>query len=76
MAESNQPTNQPTNKNTYREALEILLPREVEVLKLVGKGLSNKAIAEELHLSIRTIHAHRRNICSKLNLKGRNGLVK
>jgi len=69
-------TNQPTNHKTYREALEILSPREGEGLKLVGKGLTNKSIAEELHLSIRTIQAHRRNICLKLNLRGSNGLIK
>ena len=67
MAESNQPTNQPTNKKTYREAFEMLSPREVEVLKLVGKGLKSKEIADELYLSVRTIHSHRRKICSKLN---------
>jgi|GEM_PF-2192755 DNA-binding NarL/FixJ family response regulator len=76
MAESNQPTNQPINKKTYREALEMLSPREVEVLKLVEKGLKNREIADQLYLSIRTVHGHRRTICSKLNLKGRHGLVK
>jgi DNA-binding NarL/FixJ family response regulator len=54
----------------------MLSPREVEVLKLVGKGLKSKEIADELYLSVRTIHSHRRKICSKLNIKGRHGLVK
>jgi DNA-binding NarL/FixJ family response regulator len=63
MAESNQPT----DNKTYLEVLEMLSPREVEVLKLVGKGLMNKEIADELYLSVRTIHSHRRKICSKLN---------
>ncbi|NBC02364.1 MAG: hypothetical protein GVY20_01525 [Bacteroidetes bacterium] len=48
----------------------------MEVLKLVGKGLTNQDVANKLYISVRTVHAHRRNICSKLNLKGRHGLVK
>ncbi|NBC65446.1 MAG: hypothetical protein GVY07_07320 [Bacteroidetes bacterium] len=76
MTNSNQPTNQPTNHKTYREALEVLSPREVEVLNLVEKGKTNREIAEELTLSVRTIHAHRRKICNKLSITGRNGLVK
>jgi DNA-binding NarL/FixJ family response regulator len=38
----------------------MLSPREVEVLKLVGKGLKSKEIADELYLSVRTIHAQSR----------------
>ena len=76
MAESNQPTNQPTNRKTYLEALEILSPREIEVLKMVEKGNSNKEIAKELHLSLRTIHKHRNNICNQLGIRGRHGLIK
>jgi len=76
MAESNQPTNQPTNRKTYLEALEILSPREIEVLKMVEKGYSNKEIAKDLHLSPRTIQKHRINVCEKLGIRGRYGLIK
>ena len=75
MAEPNQPTNQPTSK-TYTEALEILTPREVEILKLTEKGLTNRKISEMLHLSIRTVQTHRSNISKKLGLKGRSALIK
>jgi len=73
---TNQPTNQPTNRKTYTKALEILTPREVEVLKLTEKGFSNRDIAQDLHLSIRTVQTHRSNICKKLGLKGRAALLK
>jgi two-component system response regulator NreC len=69
-------TNQPTNSKTYTKALEILTPREVEILKLAEKGFTNRDIAYELHLSIRTVQTHRSNICKKLGLKGRSALIK
>ena len=69
MAEYNQP-------KIYLEALEILSPREIEVLKMVEKGYSNKEIAKELHLSPRTIQKHRNNVCNKLCISGRHGLIK
>jgi LuxR family maltose regulon positive regulatory protein len=48
-----------------------LTPREVEVLRLVAKGLSNPAIAEELVLSQHTVHRHLANILGKLELPTR-----
>ncbi len=68
--------NQPTNPLTYVEALKKLSPREVEVLEFVERGCTNKAIAAELYLSARTVHAHRRNICKKLGLSGRGEIQK
>ena len=44
----------------------ILSEREKEVLKLLVKGLSTKAIVEELHISKSTVDSHRRNILEKL----------
>jgi len=64
------------NEMTYTRALEILSPREIEVLKLVEKGYTSKEMSDKLSLSERTIHTHRYRICSKLNIKGRNGLIK
>jgi len=46
------------------------------VLDLAEAGFTNKEISAELHLSIRTVHAHKRHICKKLNIAGRNGLIK
>jgi len=70
-------TNKQTNKFlTYLEALKKLTPREIDVLELVEKGLTNQEIAMQLHLSYETVKTHRKNICKKLSVKGRNGLIK
>jgi len=54
---------------------EVLSKREVEVLKLVTKGLSNKEIADELCLSIRTVQGHVGNIFNKLRVSSRTEAV-
>lgn len=45
--------------------------REMQILKLLVKGLSNKQIAAELDLSVDTVKTHIRRILSKLNARGR-----
>lgn len=50
-----------------------LTAREVEVLRLVATGLTNKAIAAELYLSEKTVARHLSNIFSKLDLSSRAG---
>ena len=45
-----------------------LSSREKEVLQLVAEGKSTKSIAATLHVSVKTIEAHRQNIMNKLNL--------
>lgn len=42
--------------------------REREVLQLLAEGRSSPMIARRLHISVRTVEAHRRNIMAKLNL--------
>ena len=57
-----------------RDALEqpeALTPREVEVLTLLADGLSNRAIARQLHLSEHTIKYHTSAIFAKLNVSSR-----
>jgi two-component system NarL family response regulator len=49
-----------------------LTPRETEVLKLIAGGLSNKAIAEALTLSEKTVKNHINNIFSKLHVYDRS----
>jgi DNA-binding NarL/FixJ family response regulator len=45
-----------------------LTPRETEVLQLICKGLSNRAIAEQLDLSVNTVAVHRANIMNALGV--------
>lgn len=45
-----------------------LTPRELEVLQLICKGLSNRAIAERLELSVNTVAVHRTNIMNALHV--------
>jgi len=54
-----------------REALTVLTPRELDVLKLVALGLSNSDIAQRLFLSEHTVHRHLANILRKLSLSSR-----
>ncbi len=53
-----------------------LTPREREVLQLIIEGSSNKAIAERLHISVKTVETHRQNIGTKLGVKGTAELVR
>ena len=55
----------------HSDRLADLTEREVEVLKLVAKGLSNQEIAEKLVVSERTVGAHVSNILGKLHLANR-----
>jgi len=55
--------------------LELLTEREREVLKLAAKGKSNKEIAEDLVLSVRTVEAHLGNIFNKLGVGSRTEAI-
>jgi len=62
-------------KPRKQESQEVLTEREMEVLRLVTKGLSNKDIADELCLSMRTVQAHLGRIFNKLNVGSRTEAV-
>ena len=53
----------------------ILSRRELEVLKLSMEGLSNKEVARELSLGIRTVQTHWRNIFNKLGVSSRTEAI-
>lgn len=57
------------------EALETLTAREREVLDLLALGLSNKAIAERLQVSLHTAKFHVNSILAKLGVESRSGAV-
>jgi DNA-binding NarL/FixJ family response regulator len=52
-----------------------LTDREADVLRLIACGYSNKEIAGQLSLSVKTIEAHKANAMRKLGLSGRIGIV-
>ncbi len=52
-----------------------LTPREIEIVKLVAKGLIAKEIADVLNLSPHTVYTHRKKIMKKLNLNTSSELV-
>ena len=50
--------------------------REIEVLKLVANGLTNKEIAEKLFISPLTVDSHRKNLIAKLEARNTASLIK
>jgi DNA-binding CsgD family transcriptional regulator len=54
---------------------EHLTERETDVLKWLAKGLSNKEVADKLHVSIHTVHTHRKNIMDKTSIRSLAGLT-
>jgi two-component system, NarL family, response regulator NreC len=57
-------------------SLELLTPREQEVLELLAEGFSNDEIADKLVISRHTVARHRENMMRKLGLHNRSELVK
>jgi two-component system response regulator NreC len=56
--------------------VEQLTPRELEVLKYIVQGYTNRQIGEELSISVRTVEGHRANLSGKLGLHSRVDLVR
>ncbi|HEX4429576.1 MAG TPA: response regulator transcription factor [Frankiaceae bacterium] len=52
-----------------------LTPREVDVVRLVADGLSNKQVARRLFVSEATVKTHLNHVLAKLDVEGRPGLV-
>ena len=62
-----------SNNNSHNRSN--LSNREKQVVLLIGQGLPNKDIANELNLSKSTIETHRKNIRKKLKIKGKDSLM-
>ena len=58
-----------------QDLIEPLSEREMEVLQLIAKGLTNREIASRLFLSLNTVKAHSRNIYGKLDVHSRTQAV-
>ena len=58
-------------KRPSAERDEELTPRESEILTLLTKGYRSKEVAEELTISVQTVHTHLRNIYEKLHVRSR-----
>jgi DNA-binding NarL/FixJ family response regulator len=58
------------------DSLDVLSPREREILQLIAEGNANAAIAEKLTLSVRTVEAHRAHIMTKMRFNSQADLVR
>lgn len=63
------------NKNSEVRPFEALTDREIEVLRLAAQGKSNREIADELILSVRTVEAHLGHIFNKIGVGSRTEAV-
>lgn len=65
----------PGERRPEPDTLEDLTQREMDVLKLAAKGMSNRAIADELVISVRTVQTHLNNIFNKIGVGSRTEAV-
>lgn len=65
-----------TSMKTAKVDNENLSSREKEILKLIGQGKSTLEIAEILCIGKTTVDSHRKNLGKKLNLTGKNDLIR
>ena len=56
------------SKRPVESSIALLSDRELEVFELLGRGRGSKEIAQELHLSVKTVDTHRNHIKTKLDL--------
>ncbi|MCQ2201565.1 MAG: response regulator transcription factor [Bacteroidales bacterium] len=56
--------------------VDMLSPRQIEILRLWGQNKTNKEIADQLYLSIRTVETHKNHIMQRLNLKTTVDMIK
>jgi LuxR family transcriptional regulator, maltose regulon positive regulatory protein len=61
--------------NQQSVLVEPLSPRELEILKLIAEGLSNREIGERLFLALDTVKGHNRRIFDKLQVKSRTEAI-
>ncbi len=64
------------NPTAKSDPVEPLTAREIDVLRLLVRGYSNRQIADELKIGVRTVDSHRANLKAKLGLESRVELVR
>lgn len=64
-----------TNSNTFSK-LGDLTEREIEILKLLSQGMTNKEVGDALNISHRTVDTHRTNLMKKLDVTNVAGLIR
>lgn len=62
-------------RRTIKADQEALTPREIDVLLFLSRGYTNRQIAQELHLSPRTIEGYRSTLVAKLGTKSRVEMI-
>ena len=62
-------------RTTATGSISTLSDRELEVFRMIGKGMGTRDIAATLHLSRKTVETHRENIKRKLNVRSGTELV-
>ncbi len=65
----------PVEEPSSQTSSEVLSDREMEVLRLAAKGMSNMEIADSLTLSVRTVQTHLRSIFNKLGVGSRSEAI-
>jgi len=68
-------TNIPPNRIPNKEILEPLTEREMDVLKAISEGLSNKEISQKLFITEGTVKNHVSNLIAKLNVRDRTQAI-
>ena len=58
------------------EGVDLLSPRQREILQLIAEGKRTREIAEILHLSVKTIESHRSQIMERLDIHDVSGLIR
>jgi len=65
-----------TSNGAGQPELEVLTPRQRQVLQLVAEGLGTREVAERLHVSVKTVETHRAQLMDRLDIHDVPGLVR